>query len=130
MGTNPALFYPDSEYAIDHSEKLPGSWKADGPTDAVLVVCMGETTFGSPVETCSYYQSGSSGAVSNVSFYKIAIPVKVYELRTGKIVVNRTIRINGTSCPETIYTSKDSTSEYVVETTSDVKAAFRPLVVR
>ncbi|MFG2555546.1 tol-pal system YbgF family protein [Streptomyces sp. NPDC048581] len=129
-GTNRALFYPDGEYAIDHSEELPGSWKADGPTDAVLVVCMGDTTFGSSVETCSYYKSGSSGAVSNVTFYKIAIPVKVYELRTGKLVANRTIQINGTSCPGSIYTSADSTSEYVVETKSDVRSAFRPLVVR
>ncbi|MGW0824432.1 tetratricopeptide repeat protein [Streptomyces sp. NPDC002845] len=135
-GTNRALFYPDGEYDIDHSEKLPGSWKADGPTDAVLVVCMGETRFGSSVETCPY-RDRDSGSLVSVTFYKVAIPVKVYELRTGKLVANRTIQINGTSCPAVItyYTYGDvapsaTRGEYVEESKSDVKSAFRPLVVR
>ncbi|WP_052425349.1 hypothetical protein [Streptomyces fulvoviolaceus] len=129
-GTNRALFYAYDEYSTDFSKQLPGSWKAGDPADAVLVVCMGEPTYGSSVETCSYYKSGYSGASSYVTFHKIAIPVKVYELRTGKLVANRTIQISGTSCPASIYTTEDSTSEYVAETKSDVKAAFQALVVR
>ncbi|MCT9084823.1 hypothetical protein N4G65_51135, partial [Streptomyces fulvoviolaceus] len=61
-GTNRALFYAYDEYNTDFSKQLPGSWKAGGPADAVLVVCMGEPTYGSSVETCSYYKSGYSGA--------------------------------------------------------------------
>ncbi|MCT9084635.1 hypothetical protein, partial [Streptomyces fulvoviolaceus] len=67
---------------------------------------------------------------SYVTFYKIAVPVKVYELRTGKLVAKRTIQIDGTSCPASIYTTADATSEYVTESKSDVRSAFKPLVVR
>lgn len=91
-GTNRALFYANDEYGDDYPDKLPGSWKADDPADAVLVVCMGEDTFGTSVETCPY-QSRTSGATTYVTFHKIAIPV-------------------------------------VEESKSDVRAAFRPLVVR
>lgn len=129
-GTNRAMFYAYDEYNTDFSKQFPGSWKAGDAADAVLVVCMGQQTYGSSVETCSYYKSGSSGAVSNVTFHKIAVPVRVYELRTGKLVAKRTIQINGSSCPGSIYASADSTSEYVSESKSDVRSAFKPLVVR
>ncbi|UUU19146.1 tetratricopeptide repeat protein [Streptomyces sp. DSM 40750] len=129
-GTNRALFYAYDEYNTDFSKQLPGSWKAGDAADAALVVCMGEQTYGSSVETCSYYKSGSSGASAYVTFHKIAVPVKVYELRTGKLVAKRTIQISGTSCPWSIYTSANSTSEYVTESKSDVRSAFKPLVVR
>ncbi|WP_155056265.1 hypothetical protein [Streptomyces blattellae] len=129
-GTNPALFYAYDEYNTDFSEQLPGAWQASGAEDATLVVCMGEETYGDSVETCSYYRSGSSGASSYVTFYKIAVPVKVYELRTGKLVANRTIQINGNSCPASIFATADATSQYVTESKSDVRSAFKPLVVR
>ncbi|MCX4706514.1 hypothetical protein OG252_02775 [Streptomyces sp. NBC_01352] len=129
-GTNRALFYAYDEYNTDFSKQLPGSWKAGDAANAVLVVCAGEQTYGDGVETCSYYKSGSSGAASNVTFHKIAVPVKVYELRTGKLVADRTIQINGTGCPSSIFASADSTSEYVSESKSDVRSAFKPLVVR
>lgn len=135
-GTNRALFYTGSTYGEDYSDKLPGSWKAADAADAVLVVCMGEDTFGSSVRTCPY-QGRSSGSTTYVTFHKIAIPVKVYEVRTGKLVAKRKIQINGSSCPSliTYFTSSDSdsgppTTRYVTESKSDVRSAFRPLVVR
>jgi hypothetical protein len=135
-GTNRALYYTHDEYGEDYSDRLPGSWRADGPTDAVLVVCMGEEGLGSAVETCPY-EGTSSGSTSNVSFHKIELPVKVYELRTGKLVMNRKIQISGTSCPAVItyysYGDHDPgppSSRYVEESKSDVRNAFRPLVVR
>ncbi|MGW0763300.1 hypothetical protein ACWD1Y_43745 [Streptomyces sp. NPDC002814] len=135
-GTNRALFYSGGEYDTDYSLDLPGSWQADGPTDAVLVVCMGETTFGDSVEICPY-RDRDSGERTYVTFYKVAIPVQVYEVRTGKLVAERTIQINGTSCPATLtYESYGGLEpitpmgEYVKASESDVKAAFRPLVVR
>ncbi|WP_405723216.1 hypothetical protein OG607_14295 [Streptomyces sp. NBC_01537] len=125
-GVNRALFYADDDSADDYSDRLPGSWKADDPTNAVLVVCMGEDGFGSSVETCTY-RNQDSGAISDVSFDRIAIPVKVYELRTGKLIANRKIQINGTSCPESFFGYSPS-DRYVDPSKSDVRAAFRPLV--
>ncbi|MGP4009302.1 hypothetical protein [Streptomyces sp. 4N124] len=67
------------------------------------------------------------------------MPVKVYELRTGKLVTNRKIQIDGSSCPPSVsyyeygYDSDDSgpdPDDYVEESKSDVREAFRPLVVR
>ncbi|MGI3200270.1 hypothetical protein ACRJ4W_20710 [Streptomyces sp. GLT-R25] len=62
-GTNRALFYTGNTYGQDYSDKLPGSWKAADAADAVLVVCMGEDTFGSSVRTCPY-QGKSSGSTT------------------------------------------------------------------
>ncbi|GAA4058652.1 hypothetical protein [Streptomyces shaanxiensis] len=132
-GTNRALFYASDEYSIasDYPKRFPGSWKAGDADDAVLVVCMGEETHGPSVETCPY-ESESSGALSYVSFHKIEIPVKVYEMRTGKLIADRTVRIGGTSCPSVFYAEagSDPGPRYVDASKSDVNAAFRPLVVR
>lgn len=132
-GTNRALFYASDEYGIasDYPKRFPGSWKAGDAADAVLVVCMGEDTYGPSVETCPY-ESESSGVLSYVSFHKIEIPVKVYELRTGKLIADRKIQIGGTSCPSVVYAEEgsDPGPRYVKASKSDVNAAFRPLVVR
>ncbi|MFJ5265174.1 tol-pal system YbgF family protein [Streptomyces sp. NPDC088387] len=135
-GTNRAMFFAGGSYATDYSEQLPGSWKASDAADAVLVVCMGEDTFGTSVETCPY-EGRTSGSTVNVTFHKIEIPVKVYELRTGKLVSNRKLQVGGESCPAilTYYTSSESDTgpprdRYVDESGSDVKAAFRSLIVR
>ncbi|WP_328748957.1 hypothetical protein OHT57_26265 [Streptomyces sp. NBC_00285] len=130
-GTNPALFYTSDQYGTtsDYPKRFPGSWKAGDATDAVLVVCMGEGASGDSVETCPY-RSESTDNVGYVSFHKIEIPVKVYELRTGRLVANRKIQISGTSCPATIYTAETTVSVYVDPSKSDVRSAFRPLVVR
>ncbi|MFL5994430.1 MAG: tetratricopeptide repeat protein [Streptomyces sp.] len=130
-GTNRALFYASDAYGLasGYPKRLPGSWKAGDAADAVLVVCMSGETFGPSVETCPY-RSESTGAVGYVSFHKIAIRAKVYELRTGRLVADREIQVSGTSCPATIYTAKNTVSMYVDPSTSDVRSAFRPLVVR
>ncbi|SEC73961.1 hypothetical protein [Streptomyces melanosporofaciens] len=134
-GINRALFYGGETYGDDHADKLPGSWKAAGATDAVLVVCMGEDTFGNSVQTCPYRPRGS-GSTTYVTFRKVAVPVKVYELRTGKLVSHRTLQIGGSSCPAVItYYSGSSgpgpaSNRYVSASTSDVRSAFRPLVDR
>lgn len=135
-GTNRALYYTSDEYGTDYSEQLPSSWKADGVGNAVLVVCMGEADYGSSVDTCPY-EGASAGSTVYVTFYKIEIPVKVYEIRTGKLVSDRKIQIDGSSCPGSItyYTSGSldtgpPSSQYVDESKSDVRDAFRPLIVR
>lgn len=130
-GVNPALYFGDDAY----SGQLPDSWAADGATDAVLIVCVDDAAYGDVVRTCPYERD--SGAVTQVSFHKIAISAKVYELRTGKRVADREIQIGGSSCPALItYTSYGGhdpgppPDDYVEPSKSDIRKAFRPLVAR
>ncbi|TDD40530.1 hypothetical protein E1287_00730 [Actinomadura sp. KC06] len=131
-GVNRALFYGNDEYTDD----LPGRWKAKNAADAELIVCVGERKQGSTVETCTY-RSKSSGKLYQVSFHKISLPVKVYELRTGKLVVNRKVQIGGRSCPSVIKYSSSFLDDfgpdpdrYVNPSKTDVRAAFESLIAR
>ncbi len=133
--TNRALIYGNDEY----TDRLPKSWRADDATKAALVVCVDETEAddkGSAVRTCPYEAKNAVGGVQQVTFHKIAIPVKVYALRTGKLVADRTVEIGGTSCPrwlryEYYLTDFGPPSDMPVkETTADVRAAFEPLIRR
>ncbi|MBD0739559.1 hypothetical protein BGM09_08870 [Streptomyces sp. CBMA29] len=132
-GTNHALFYGDDEY----TRKLPGSWSADDVTKAVLVVCVGDKDYGTTVTTCPYENKLLPEFPREVKFRRIAIPVKVFELRTGKLVSSRTVQISGGSCPAslsyTTYGTIDTgppSEVYVTPSTSDIRSAFRPLIVR
>lgn len=134
-GPNRALYFGAYDGADEYSDKLPGSWRADNAEDAALVVCMGNEGYGDPVRTCPYVTD--SGSTTYVRFHKIEIPVKVYELRTGKLVSDREIQINGSSCPAIItyyeygYDDSDPPQDDSVEVSkSDIRDAFRPLVVR
>ncbi|ORT60526.1 hypothetical protein [Streptomyces sp. CB03238] len=133
-GTNRALFLADD---TSYHGKLPGSWRTEDPSKAVLVVCAGEATFGTAVQTCTYeYGLGYDKAI-DVTFHKIAIPVRVYELRTGRLVAERKVQIAGSSCPAKIQyesligldTGPDA-KQYVKESKSHVQDAFRPLIIR
>ncbi|GGS92259.1 tetratricopeptide repeat protein [Streptomyces chromofuscus] len=130
-GTNRALYFGNTEY----TNQLPGSWKAGDAARAVAIVCVGESAHGSSVETCPY-EARDSGGITYVTFHKIAIPVRVYELRTGRLVAKRTIQISGSSCPALLtyytYGTYDSPpkDQYVTESKSDVRNAFRPLISR
>jgi hypothetical protein len=135
-GTNRALFYGNSEY----TGKLPGGWKAGDAADATLVVCAGDQHDGAAVQTCPYVSKDASASSighfpTDVTFHKIAIPVKAYELRTGKLVYNGTVQISGASCPETISYSSPvdfdpgpSPDEAVTPSAADVRAAFSPVI--
>ncbi|AXK35681.1 hypothetical protein DVA86_26640 [Streptomyces armeniacus] len=130
-GVNRALFYGNDTY----TGKLPGSWRTDDAEKAVLVVCAGEKKFGASVRTCPYENKIGPGFPTDVTFRRIAIPVKVYELRTGRLVADRKVEIGGTSCPQRLsYTTHGPTdfgppSEvYVKASDGDVRDAFRSLV--
>ncbi|AGZ43911.1 hypothetical protein [Actinoplanes friuliensis] len=131
-GTNRALFYGNDEY----TDKLPGGWRAPDVTKAVLIVCAGETKFGKSVQSCPYENKKMPRFPTYVSFHKIAIPVKAYELRTGRLVANRTVQINGTSCPRILrYTTYltdfgPPSQVYVKTTTAKVRSVFAPMIVR
>jgi hypothetical protein len=130
---NRALFYGNDTY----TKRLPGRWRTTDAARAVLVVCADERDQGTAVQTCPY-QSRTSSRFTSVTFHKIAIPVKVYELRTGKKVADRKVQINGASCPPVIrYTTYSGLSDpgpdpdqYVKPSNADVRAAFSPLINR
>ncbi|MDG9715886.1 hypothetical protein [Streptomyces sp. DH24] len=127
-GTNRALFLGDTEYTA----KLPDRWRTRNPAEAALVVCAGSAGHGSAVQTCPYRpSSGSGGGLTYVTFHKVRIPVKVYELRTGKLVADRKVEISGTSCPYFItYYGVAPSDQYVKPSGSDVRDAFSPVVRR
>ncbi|MFD7276703.1 hypothetical protein ACFV80_06515 [Streptomyces sp. NPDC059862] len=126
-GANRALFLGDDEYP----EKLPDRWKAQIPDEAALIVCVGTAGFGTAVETCPYRDSDSAGPTRNITFHKIRVPVKAYEVRTGKLVANRSVQIDGTSCPYFLtYYGVVPTADWVEPSASDVRAAFSSIVNR
>lgn len=122
-------------YGNEHTGKIPAGWRAKDAADAVVVICAGGTEYGAAVATCPYEADTIAGYV-DVTFHKIAIPVKVYELRTGKLVANLKLQINGSSCPAvleyTTYSYVDlgpPSKVYVEASVANVRAAFRPLMV-
>ncbi|QKW07733.1 hypothetical protein HUT18_16430 [Streptomyces sp. NA04227] len=134
------LFLGDDAY----TKQLPGDWRTDDPTKAAMVACAGEADYGDTVDTCSYEYEGSGivkpipvypetsspANLQEVSFHKVKIPVKVYELRTGKLVSKRDVQISGGSCPRTLdyeyymYDTGPDEQQYVSTAKSDVRAAF------
>lgn len=125
-GANRALVYGDATYAT----QLPTLWRATDVTNAVVVICADETDYGAPVETCPYTsESGVSGAVT---FHKIAIPMSVYELRTGKLLGRTQVQIGGASCPDVFYAPTygggPPPQEYVTPAPADVHAGFQGLI--
>ncbi|ONI90040.1 hypothetical protein ALI22I_14135 [Saccharothrix sp. ALI-22-I] len=132
-GTNRALLYGNYHYA----SKLPAEWRASDAAEAVLVVCAGEAEMGTPVQTCPYENKIFPEFPQDVTFRKIAIPVKVFELRTGQPVADTKIEIGGASCPEVLsYTYYGPTDlgppgeVHVTASDDDVRAAFGSLINR
>ncbi|MFD1149867.1 hypothetical protein ACFQ3T_22270, partial [Saccharothrix hoggarensis] len=118
-----------------YSGKLPAEWLAPDAAEAVLVICAGETEFGAPVQTCPYEADVAIGGRKDVTFHKIAIPVRVFELRTGQLVADTRVEIGGASCPAILsYTSHASldlgppSQVYVTASDADVHAGFNGLI--
>ncbi|HEY0454008.1 hypothetical protein [Actinophytocola sp.] len=115
---------------------LPAPWRAKDAADAVLVICAGESVLGDGVQTCPYEpQSGTSlGFPISVTFHKRKIPVRVYEVRTGRLVANTSVQIGGASCPNVLnyeYYVADlgpPSDVYVTSSTSDIVAAYKPVI--
>ncbi|MFF5719732.1 tol-pal system YbgF family protein [Streptomyces buecherae] len=130
---NRALFYGNDEY----TDQLPKGWRASEASRAALIVCAGDTAAtdsGTAVATCPYYSEDSPNLTGDVTFRKIAVPVKVYALRTGKVVAERTVEIGGTSCPSSFLNDTGLVGVppdwLVTESADDVRAAFEPLIRR
>ncbi|MFI9761536.1 hypothetical protein ACIHFB_26825 [Streptomyces sp. NPDC051963] len=130
-GFNRALFLGDTEY----TGRLPGDWRTGDPTKASLVVCADTAENGAAVETCQYENDKSPYFPYSVTFYKVKVPLKVYELRTGKRLDPREVQISGGSCPSVLryeYYGIDlgPGNEFVSTAKSDVRDAFWPVVKR
>ncbi|QCD57120.1 hypothetical protein [Streptomyces hawaiiensis] len=131
-GSGRALFLGDTEY----TGRLPGSWRTGDPAKASLVVCADEAENGASVETCAYENDRSEYLPHQVTFYKVKIPLKVYELRTGKRLDPRSVQIGGTSCPSILHYESYGTydlgpgDQFVSTSKSGVRDAFRPVVGR
>lgn len=130
---NRALLYGNAA----HTGKIPAAWLAKDAADAVVVICAGESRYGTPVQTCPYESEIGIYGYTDVTFKKIAIPLRVFEVRTGKLVADFTVQIGGASCPAVLeYTSYSyvdfgpPSEVYVTASVNDVRAAFRPLLVK
>ncbi|MCT2588803.1 hypothetical protein LHJ74_02420 [Streptomyces sp. N2-109] len=131
-GENRALFLGDSEY----TGKLPGDWRTEDPAKAALVVCADTAKNGAAVETCDYENDRSEFLPHQVTFYKVKIPLKVYELRTGKRLDPREVQISGGSCPSVLRYEYYGTADlgpgdqFVSTAKSGVRDAFRSVITR
>lgn len=120
----------------DHKEKLPSSWLAKDPAKATLVICAGETEYGSKVATCPYENRLSRYFPTDVTFRKKKIPVRVYELRTGKRVSPKSLQISGTFCPRTLHYTTYSglvdisppSKVYVKSSAANIRAAYASVI--
>jgi hypothetical protein len=128
---NRGLFYGNDEY----TNRLPAEWKATDAADAVMIVCAGASEFGTPVETCPYESTLSPLGYSDVTFKNVSIPVRVYEVKTARLLADIRIEIGGASCPAVLeyyapgYLDLGPPSEtYVTPSDPDVHSAFNPLV--
>lgn len=132
-GTFPAMvFGQDAQRKI-----LPGGWRANDPKNASLIICAGETEYGDVARTCTYYKNSGFGAPVPVSFHKRKIPVRVYELRTGRKLADFGLQINGAACrPEFLDYSHPvgidtgPGPQYVQSSHEDIRAAYRTVVIR
>ncbi|WP_410791480.1 hypothetical protein [Kribbella sp. C-35] len=127
-GFNPAIFLGDgSQYA----DQLPAAWSIDDPYRATVVVCTETPGMGAAVQTCPYVPESNpyGGEVSYVTFRKVTVPAKVYELRSGRLVLSTTVQMSGEACPYRL-SSSSTEEESVTPSDAQVQAAFRPLVVR
>ncbi|MEU0096064.1 hypothetical protein [Kribbella sp. NPDC006257] len=133
-GMNLSLVYGNSDY----SSKIPSGWRAKDVTQAVFVVCVGDDSNGPTVRTCPYENKTFPQFPTQVKFHKIALPVKVYEVRTGRLISSRTAQINGSSCPAILHYTTSSLLRdmgppgdvYVTPTNAAFLSAFSSFMAR
>jgi hypothetical protein len=138
-------YFANNDYgpaASEYTDQLPGAWRTKDLTRAVLVVCVTNVSNGASVRTCPYRPEWSGGSPAEVTFHKVAVTLKAYELRTGRLVVDTSFEIGGASCPRRLEYSATYDSVQgkvndelpshvrVTPSPSDVRAAFTPVIVR
>lgn len=121
--------------ANQYRNTLPSYWRARDAADAVLVICAGQTRYGTPVQTCPYESKLAISDATNVTFHKKKFAVRVYEVRTGRRLHNVSeLQIEGESCPAKLYYESyvrplgPPSQVYVKSSKADIRAAFESLV--
>jgi hypothetical protein len=123
VSPNRVLLRGDTTYV----DQLPGDWVVTDVTKAVLVACMSPKEQGDVVESCPY-RDEVNGNLVTVNFHKIAIPIRVIEVRTGQDVADLRVQVSGASCPSTTTGPPGDPSvldKYVDAPDSAVSAAVR-----
>lgn len=120
-------------FGNDHEQTFPKSWRADDVADAVLIICAGEADYGTAVETCPYESEISVTGAVDVTFHRKRVPIRVFEVRTGRLVTETNVEIDGAGCPEVLeyetYLPHDlgpPSQVYVDPSRSDVRRAAAP----
>ncbi|MFF1819905.1 tol-pal system YbgF family protein [Kribbella sp. NPDC058245] len=133
-GVNRALFLGETNEYLD---QLPRQWKTDVPTNASVVICTEAVEDGPAIRTCPYTRETDPNLHFNRTFRKVVVPVRIYALRTGKLVRTGKVTITGEACP-LVYTDDSGLTPVYGSTIStpvdpsdaNVRAAFQPLLVR
>ncbi|AEV86638.1 Protein piccolo [Actinoplanes sp. SE50] len=128
-GVNRAMVFGNDTEA----KRLPGGWKTTDPTVANLVLCVSGDSQGAAVRSCDY---GSAGQ-HRVTFHKVKVTVRGYEVRSGKQIFSKTLQFSGTSCPHRIEYMTTLGVDLgpprhmdVKVDANDVQAQFKPLIVK
>jgi tetratricopeptide (TPR) repeat protein len=103
-------------------ESLPASWLTTDPAEAVLIICAEYAGTGAYVESCEY-EGGYT-----VDFHKQQIDLRLFEVRTGELVDERSIELDG-SCPYFLsYYGSVPETETVFVSESSYRDAYRPVI--
>lgn len=85
-----------SEGSPEFTDDVPAQWRAGDYSNATLVLCVTGPTEGDTLRNCNY-EGGY-----RVSLKAPRYAVKVYELRTGTVVVDTTVNLASTGCPSVL----------------------------
>ncbi|MDL5159017.1 hypothetical protein [Actinomycetospora termitidis] len=103
-GPSGRVFVDEATYGrFAYALPLTQEQRATEAASASVVVCIGGTERGGADQTCTYVGSGGR---NQVSFFRTAIPVRAYETRTGRVLLDRRVEVGDAVCPPSItYTS-------------------------
>ncbi|MFI1995452.1 hypothetical protein [Actinoplanes sp. NPDC020271] len=131
-GVNKAMVFGNST----QSDRLPGAWKTTDPEGANLILCLSSDAQGTAVRTCDYH-NGLGQGLYPVTFHKVKVTVKGYEIRTGRLIINQTLQFGGSSCPSTVHYTSTLGTDFgpprhmdVSVDAADVRAQFQKLIVK
>ncbi|MCL9760882.1 hypothetical protein [Frankia sp. AiPa1] len=122
-GANRALVLGSKQYM----NGVPPEWLTVDAGIATRILCTDNAGYGAAVRTCSY--TGSSNPLGHsVTFHKVAIHARVFDVHTARVITDTTVEISGTSCPQVIFTSGTESRRFVSPSDGDERAAFQPLI--
>ncbi|WP_436528857.1 hypothetical protein [Actinoplanes sp. HUAS TT8] len=132
-GVNRALIFGNST----QSGRLPAAWKTTDPEAANLVLCVSSDAQGAAVRTCDYRSQFGTGGLYPVTFHKVKVTVKGYEIRTGRLIINQTLQFGGSSCPSTVHYTTTLGTDFgpprhmtVTVNAAEVRTQFQKLIVK